>query len=450
MKFIIGEYIFDSERLLLYSRFLPEEEKQSIDNNFLKEDISHLSYALESMDPSDMTMKGKFPTVGIICPTDNCQLLCSYCSNRSTCNATSSIGINDVMAFAKEIAKNYKIKRLKAREEEPVSIYFSGGGEPTFHWKSFFNIVLALKNYFIENNIPYRFDITTNGILNDEQREFIAMNFSNVLVSYDGTSYLQNSNRPIGGEKDSSDIVETSILFFSRFIPTRIRTTLWPTDIEQLKNMADNIYVKFPDILEWSVLPINNTGRAIDNGTQDMFDCGKYDFAQKFIETYKYILQKYKKNNMVSPMFNNNFVPVFCGSSKVKSITLMPNKLIVTCMEESTYMPIVGRIVDDKVEFQDSYNDELMRVCKEKFYECKECLAYSFCRGGCPAKFLRDKEYKLQSAKWDCQMTVNYWTLVFQELLGGNDFLDWTLDKISVAENDTVHVYKLRKLNPNM
>ena len=155
MKFIIGEYIFDSERLILYSRLISEQEICLIDSNFLKEDVSHLSFSLKNLDTNNMSINGKFPTVGIICPTDNCQLSCSYCSNRSTCNATNSIGIKDVLALAKVLSKNYKIKKLKTKEEKPVSIYFSGGGEPTFHWNDFVDMVLALKNYFANNNTDF-------------------------------------------------------------------------------------------------------------------------------------------------------------------------------------------------------------------------------------------------------------------------------------------------------
>ena len=446
MNYLIDDYIFDTERLIFYSRFLTDSIVNTINNEFVKEDISRLYYILDNLETSNMSLYGKFPTTGIICPTNNCQLACAYCSNNSSCNNISSLSTQDVLALAKYLSKNQKIKQLKTKKNEQVVIYFSGGGEPTFHWDIFVNMVNTLKQYFITNGVSYSFDITTNGILNNDQRHFISSNFNNVMLSYDGISSLQNFNRPLRGINDSSSIVEESLLFFSHTVPTRVRTTLWPDKINYLTIIADNIYSNFSNIVEWSILPVNNTGRAIENGSQEMYDCNKYNFADAFINICKYVNERYGKDNVVSPTFNNNLVPIYCGSSNVKSLTLMPNKTLVTCMEETSHMPIVGIIDNGTINIFESYTDDLMAVTKEKFTECKHCLAYPFCRGGCPAKFLRDSEYRIHSATWDCQMIINYWTIIFKELLKGNDFMGWTFDRFKINDINHPFVFRLKKL----
>ena len=131
----------------------------------------------------------------------------------------------------------------------------------------------------------------------------------------------------------------------------------------------------------------------------------------------------------------------------MKSLTLMPDRTIVTCMEEISHMPVVGKIDNGVVHMNNTYSDDLMAVTKEKFVECKNCLAYPFCRGGCPAKFLRDKEYSIHSANWDCKMTIDYWTIVFKELLEGNDFMGWTLDKFEIDDINNPFVFRIRKID---
>jgi radical SAM protein with 4Fe4S-binding SPASM domain len=117
------------------------------------------------------------------------------------------------------------------------------------------------------------------------------------------------------------------------------------------------------------------------------------------------------------------------------------------CLDAKEEAPVLGEISDGKVKLKDNYHDTLFAKYREKFYECSDCLAYRFCKGGCPIKFLRKNTDDY--AAWECSMVVEYWRSLFGKLWAKKEeeYFGWHLEKIHISECPEADVYKLKKYN---
>lgn len=120
--------------------------------------------------------------------------------------------------FIKDIIKKRTIKKLLTKKNDPLIINFTGGGEPTYEWDLLKNAVAFVRRQCADNNIPLYLKMTTNGMLSNEQIKFISENFNELMISYDGLSEIQNSNRICPNTKDTSSMVEHTIREFTNRI----------------------------------------------------------------------------------------------------------------------------------------------------------------------------------------------------------------------------------------
>ena len=276
MKYSIGTYTFDSERLIFYPSSYDEYIVSKIESVVQANDRQkELSSYVSDFDSEHMQTKNIFLYHGGICLTYNCQLRCNYCSFRSQEENKLLLTEEDIRVYARYLMKNIAIRKLVSGSPKKLHLYFSGGGEPTYYPDFFRTAVLALEDECTLNGMELTLDLTTNGVISESMVNFIADHFRSVMISYDGMPVLQNKNRRTGTDKDTSPIVERTIRLFCERrdkISTTVRTTLWHPDIDKMNQIATYIYENFPELEGWSALPILATGRAGDTASHDIFD----------------------------------------------------------------------------------------------------------------------------------------------------------------------------------
>ena len=83
------------------------------------------------------------------------------------------------------------------------------GGEPTMNWEVVKQLVEYGRSIEEANNKKFRFTLTTNGILlNDEILEFANKEMSNIVLSIDGRKEINDLMRPTrNGHGSSYDII---------------------------------------------------------------------------------------------------------------------------------------------------------------------------------------------------------------------------------------------------
>ena len=151
--------------------------------------------------------------------TDACCLACRYCF---VAQQPHFMTLDTAKAAVHFLLDNLK---KKPNKDKASLSYF--GGEPTLLWDE---IIEPLTIYIRENNYPISLNITTNGVLLNENRiKFLKDNDVEILLSIDGDKETQDFNRPFHDDNKSSfDEVSKNILYILKYFPnTTFRATIY-------------------------------------------------------------------------------------------------------------------------------------------------------------------------------------------------------------------------------
>lgn len=443
--YCINGYEFDSERLLLFKDTVSRDIISKVCEDY---DVENCDIPIDlQLNPDDMSMRTIAVNSAGICLSFNCNLRCQYCGYSSDENNIAILTLEDVKVFVRDIVKRRTIKKLITKKNDPLEVEFTGGGEPTYDWKLFCGSIKYIKTLCEENDIPLRIRLTTNGMLSDEQVDFIAENVNHVMVSYDGLPNVQNVNRISIYEKGSSERVENTIRRLTlKGVPINIRSTVWQDDFDKMEDMYRYIcsLVEPRRDVVWSLYPVLFEGRAVKR-IQKQKEMKYTDF---FAACLKLMNNKAIKDGdsgvrIDFSFFNSSVYPFFCGAHRATKPWLLPDRSIVTCIESKDDKTFIGVIENNKVNYYEKYKDSLLSIAQEKYYACRECIAYATCKGGCPIWHLRTDD-KVQDPL-ECKLQKEYWKNVVASITVGEYSMGWQTIPIEVNGVVMVDCYKLVK-----
>ena len=443
----IGDYIFDSERMIVYKAGESQEFIDRINTIYNCDDKFQQTLSqLLTKNPDKMSMNKIAIDSAGICLTYNCNLRCTYCSNSSGNTDRHRLEIQDIILFLKDIIRKKIIKKLLTKSNSPLNLYFTGGGEPTYEWELLKQSIEFIKDECTRNNIPYKLGITTNGMLNIDQIDFIAENFSHIMISYDGLPDIQNSNRISPIQSSTNDIVENTIKTISKKgISMTIRTTVWKDDFCKMRRMYDHVFSLLSKNakVKWSIYPTLYEGRALDR-VNDPTEQTYKNFLYYYTALIDYIILtkgKEKISEIEAPIYNNDLCDLFCGAYRGNNPWLLPDKSIVTCIESKENKTRIGMIKEGQIEYFKIYKDDLLRIIQKKYSKCRGCIAYRFCRGGCPVWDMRKANQNIDAP--ECIAQKEYWNYVIEAALLGKYSFGWRLEKVSITNFEEHEVYEL-------
>lgn len=247
------------------------------------------------------------------------------------------------------LIKNVKIKRLINPDSNSLTIYLSGGGEPTYDWDLFCDVVRMIRDLCGEHNINCKINLTTNGILDDHKVNFIINSIDSVMVSFDGHPDIQNANRRFPDKLKTADIVINTIHNFDKAnCNYSIRTTLWHNQLTRLEDMFHFIYDNFQNFGAWSINPVVSAGRAKNYSTK-VSDIEIDHFFSNYIKIREEAITKYEKSNLGLLFITNELCGIICGIADSNSPFLYPNRNIGICVDAADLSPIIGKISDGKI-----------------------------------------------------------------------------------------------------
>jgi len=132
----------------------------------------------------------------------DCNLACQYCFAEEG----EYHGRRALMSF--EVGKkalDFLVANSGNRRNLEVDFF---GGEPLMNWEVVKQLVEYGRSLEEPNNKKFRFTLTTNGILlNDEVEEFCNREMSNVVLSLDGRREVNDKMRPSRNGKSSYDVI---------------------------------------------------------------------------------------------------------------------------------------------------------------------------------------------------------------------------------------------------
>lgn len=325
----------------------------------------------------------------------DCNLACKYCFAEEG----EYKGHRELMSY--EVGKqalDFLIANSGNRKNLEVDFF---GGEPLMNLQVVKDLVKYGREQEVLHNKKFRFTLTTNGVLlDDEVMEFANKEMANVVLSIDGRKEVNDRMRPSRNGKGSYDLILPK---FQKMAEMRnqtnyyVRGTFTHNNLdfsEDVKHLAD---LGFKQISVEPVVALPEEGYAItEEDLPKLFE--EYDKLAKQMLDYK---KEGKDFNFFHFMIDLTGGPCVakrlsgCGSG-TEYLAVTPWGDLYPC-HQFVGIPeyLMGNVYEGvkKSEIREEF-----RICnvyaKEK---CKNCFAKFYCSGGCAAN-----SYKFHGNINDC------------------------------------------------
>lgn len=313
----------------------------------------------------------------------DCNLACRYCFAEEG----EYHGRRALMSF--EVGKK-ALDFLVANSGNRVNLevdFF--GGEPLMNWDVVKQLVEYGRSLEKPNNKKFRFTLTTNGILlNDEILEFVNKEMGNIVLSIDGRKEINDKMRPFRGGQGSYDIIVPK---FQKVAESRdqmnyyVRGTFTHNNLDFSKDVLHLADLGFKQISVEPVVGSDEEDYALQ--AEDLPEIfAEYDkLAAEMVNRY----HTDKDFNFFHFMLDLTGGPCVakrlsgCGSG-TEYLAVTPWGDLYPCHQfvgEEKYL--MGN-VDDGITRPDIREEfkECNVYSKEK---CRNCFAKFYCSGGCAA-----------------------------------------------------------------
>ena len=312
-----------------------------------------------------------------------CNLTCDYCFAR----AGNYLGEDALMSF--EVGKqalDFLVANSGNRKNLEVDFF---GGEPLMNWAVVKKLVKYARTLEEPNNKKFRFTLTTNGILiDDDVISFANKEMNNVVLSLDGRSKVHNHFRRTINGKGSYDIILPK---FQKLVKERgdksyyIRGTFTHNNTDFIKDILHMADLGFKEL---SMEPVVCA-------PSDPYALTKEDLPKLF-EQYELLAKEMAKRDKEGNGFTfyHFMIDLEHGPCIYKRVT--------GCGSGTEYLAVtpVGELYpchqfvgDKKYLMGDVWNGVTNTQIRNQFSKCnvysrekcKECWAKFYCSGGCAA-----------------------------------------------------------------
>ncbi len=342
-----------------------------------------------------------------------CNLRCEYCF----ADGGSYSGAMTNMSF--EVAKNavdFLIAKSGGRRNLEIDFF---GGEPLLNFDVVKRTVAYARGLEKEKNKNFRFTITTNAmLLDDDAIDFFNKEMYNVVVSIDGRKSVHNSVRKTVAGEGSFDAAMKNALNFKakRKGQYYVRGTYTALNKDFSKDVLYLNDCGFDQIsIEPVVLPENHR-LAIHKSD-----------VPELIEEYDKLVNEYFRRRKTDKWFNffHFMIDIYHGPCETKRlvgcgagneyVAVAPNGDIFPCHQfdgDADYK--IGNVLDGTFDNRIPEKFALNNLLEKK--DCRDCWAKYYCSGGCAANAIHycgdiNKPYKitceLMRKRIECAIAVN-------------------------------------------
>ena len=313
----------------------------------------------------------------------DCNLACQYCFAEEG----EYHGRRALMSF--EVGKkalDFLIANSGNRRNLEVDFF---GGEPLMNWEVVKQLVEYGRSKEKEYNKNFRFTMTTNGVLlNDEIMEYCNREMSNVVLSLDGRKEVNDKMRPFRGGKGSFDLIVPKFQKFAEMRGDRdyyVRGTFTRHNLDFSK-----------DVMEFADLGFRSMSiEPVVAKPEEEYAIREEDLPQ-IMEEYDHLAEEYIKRKKEGRGFNFfhfnidlNQGPCVakrlsgCGSG-TEYLAVTPWGDLYPCHQFVGQEEFLLGNVDTGVT-NERIRDEF-KLCnvyaKDK---CRDCFSRFYCSGGCAA-----------------------------------------------------------------
>ncbi|MBS4980592.1 MAG: thioether cross-link-forming SCIFF peptide maturase [Lachnospiraceae bacterium] len=313
----------------------------------------------------------------------DCNLACKYCFAEEG----EYHGRRALMSY--EVGKkalDFLIANSGNRRNLEVDFF---GGEPLMNWQVVKDLVAYGREQEKIHNKNFRFTITTNGVLlNDEVQEFVNKEMDNVVLSLDGRKEVNDKMRPFRNGKGSYELIVPK---FQKLADSRnqekyyVRGTFTRDNLDFSKDVLHFADLGFKQI---SIEPVVGEDA-------DFYSIKKEDLP-KIFEEYdalaKALVEREKEGkgvNFFHFMIDLDGGPCVakrlsgCGSG-TEYLAVTPWGDLYPCHQFVGEEDFLMGNVDDGI-VKPKIADEFRGCSVYSKEKCKNCFAKFYCSGGCMA-----------------------------------------------------------------
>ncbi|MCI7328768.1 MAG: thioether cross-link-forming SCIFF peptide maturase [Lachnospiraceae bacterium] len=314
----------------------------------------------------------------------DCNLSCKYCFAEEGMYHGKKA---ELMSF--EVGKqalDFLIANSGNRTNLEVDFF---GGEPTMNWQVVKDLVAYGRSQEEEHNKKFRFTLTTNGLLlNDEIMEFCNKEMGNVVLSIDGRKEVNDMMRPTRNGKSAYDIILPK---FKKFAESRnqdkyyVRGTFTHYNLDFAKDVLALADEGFKQISVEPVVAPADADYAIRKEDLPILFKEYEDLAAEMVKRHN----TDKEFNFFHFMIDLEGGPCVykrlsgCGSG-TEYLAVTPGGELYPCHQFVGNTEFLMGNVWDGVK-NEKLRDEFKCCNVYAKKACRDCFARFYCSGGCQA-----------------------------------------------------------------
>lgn len=346
-------------------------------------------FAPDKYDHLKLDLKKRDNVIKAMClhVAHTCNLNCSYCF---ACQGKFH-GPDAIMSF--EVGKkaiDFLVAHSGLRKNLEVDFF---GGEPLCNFEVVKQIVAYCRSIEKEKNKNFRFTLTTNGVLlNDDVIDFLNEEMNNVVLSLDGRKEIHDRLRKFMDGRGSYD---TIVPKFQNFVKKRqngklsteyyMRGTYTRYNLDFTKDLFQMLDLGFDKLSIEPVVSSEETDYSLrEEDLPKIYE--QYDIlAKEMIKRKKagnpFTFYHYMVDLSEGPCIYKRITGCGCGT---EYLAVTPTGEFYPCHQYVGDKRFILGNVDDGIVAND-LRDEFKLCNAYSREECRNCWAKLYCSGGCSA-----------------------------------------------------------------
>ncbi|MGD0667345.1 MAG: radical SAM protein [Bryobacteraceae bacterium] len=324
------------------------------------------------------------PLTATLLLTSACNLRCRYCYAASGDSPAAFMQPETAHRAIDFVAANAATAHAPSFE-----VNYHGSGEPTQHWTLLQESHLYAQRLAQAKGLRLRSSLTTNGVLDADQRAWITSHLDSATVSFDGLPEVQDSSRPrASGDGSSAAVLATLRAFDAAGFHYSIRMTVTAESMPLLPKSVAFVCRRFrPRAIQAE--PVYRMGRGRDAASAE---------TAAFIEAYRAARRTSAKAARLlrfSGARLGTLTNRFCGVAH-DNFCVSPAGAASACHEVADErQPWADRFFYGRPSAADSgydFDERVYTSLREQTVEhrefCRDCFAKWNCAGDCYHKSL--------------------------------------------------------------
>lgn len=386
----VDKIVFD---LLMNEKFKDENKYSELYNEYgestVREALSEIQYLIDNkmLYTEDIKYVNTIkPVIKAMClnMTHDCNLRCEYCfASQGTYNGEKAF-----LSFETgKKAFDYLVKNSGNRKNLEVDFF---GGEPLMNFDAIKKLVDYGRSLEKEYNKHFRFTVTTNGVLLDEEKmDYINENMDNVVLSIDGRKETNDRMRKTINKKGSYDLIVDN---YKKFISKRgskdyfARGTYTSNNLDFSEDVKHMRELGFDKISVEPVVAKDEEKYALKKEHVDILKKEYEKLAEYYIESYKSKDRRFQFFHFNIELEGGPCIykrSIGCGAG-TEYVAVTPSGDLYPCHQFVGNEEFIIGNVEEGITNR-ALADKFKNVSVNDKPACRDCWAKYFCSGGCHA-----------------------------------------------------------------